>query len=521
MEMPDGMKGSSSGRTAGGGSEPRCNEVNVVLSDTHLSEGYLIEVEEDPGLFVSAWRRARRAFGKEVEPLGKAEKVNVIEDFPHDEIFAAFLDRILEKYSDVDVLRLRLLGDMFDPLSVRWEGRFADPPYEDVAREKMGYIIRGHSVFFDALANFIRQPNAYLDFFVGNHDQHLAWPAVQKEIVRRLTGDGVDGPSLASKIRFIDHKSRFRKVDKRVLYDHGMSYEASTAINPETCIMTKRFGVELEKPVLNMPLSSMMTVRVVNRVKLKNKLVGRMHKAADLWRNAAIHRWGWGLYCGLLIVGYFLYNQFFGFWNYRRKSSLKMTLKIILGTISEESVDKHAGKLLKERDDIDVVVMAHTHEWRKVSSEHGTYLNTGTWALMFDLHHPDFQFKWKRFRRLEKAWKTFVHFLKTGEHRFAVRLTRFIFSALIMLIMAAFLLWSFAVGDVQIGSWHLADLKWPVGVLFCVYFFLGLVRVFSVKPLVRRSLKLTFGLIRHFDNGDMNAEIMEYLPSRDDIRECV
>ena len=42
-------------------------------------------------------------------------------------MFAAFLDKVVEKYVGSDVFRIMLLGDCFDPLAVTFMGRFEDP----------------------------------------------------------------------------------------------------------------------------------------------------------------------------------------------------------------------------------------------------------------------------------------------------------------------------------------------------------------------------------------------------------
>lgn len=494
------------------------DEVNIVLSDLHLSEGKTLIRTESLPFARRVWRWVRSWFGS-VEPLREIEEENPLEDFPHDEIFDAFVRVISERYADVPVLRLRLMGDAFDPLAVTWQGKFIDHPFEYVAEDKIRRIIEGHRVFFDALVRFLHLPNTRLDMFVGNHDQFLVWPSVQEMIRDRLCGKD---PSLLTKLRFVDQDMGFTDVHRRVLYYHGMNAEPSNTINPEDCILYKRFGVTLERPVLNMPLGSYWMIRVVNKIKLKNPLVGRLHNISSVWVNAALHRWGWNVYAGSALFWTFVHSQLLAFWNIRRKSKFLLTVKIVLATISDDSVGRYAMKCLKERDDIDVVVMGHDHHWTRQSSPDGTYINTGSWALMFDLVEPEFPRIWKRFPRIEKLWRGLLHFLQTGEIRFAAQLTKLVGFIALVIAMATFLAASFPPEEGwQIWNIHVSDFKIPIGILLVFVVLSGVIRIFAVKPKVVTSLKLTFACIRHTEDKGLQADLMEYLPENGRIRECV
>jgi hypothetical protein len=49
----------------------------------------------------------------------------------------------------------------------------------------------------------------------------------------------------------------------------------------------------------------------------------------------------------------------------------------------------------------------------------------------------------------------------------------------------------------------------------------GLFRIFAIKPGIVDDTKFTFGLIRHYSDGGLKADLMRYVPQDDVIRECV
>lgn len=518
MTAPDRPRGTIAGAVTGDIDTTPCDEVNIVVSDMHLGEGRTILVPRKRRFVVRIAAWVRRGFRREARP-DLVEIVNPLEDFPFDVEFAAFLTRITEQFRDAGTLRLRLMGDVFDPLAVSMHGRFIDPPYETVGLYKMRKIMRGHEGFFDALAEFLRSPNARIDIFAGNHDLFLVWPKVQQEVVRRLVGDD---PALEERIRFIDHHRRFEDGDRGVLYYHGMNAEPHNTCLPEQVVLTHRFGADLKRPVLNMPYGSYMTMGLVNRLKMRNRLVGRMREDRQIWTHAVRFRWGWGLYAGFVLLWHFIYSQLFAFWDIRRKSSFRTILATVLSTTTKNPVDIYAARLLKEREDVRVVVMGHSHNWKRASSESGTYLNTGSWALTYRLEEPKFELRWKRFRRLELVWRSAGHFLKTGELPFFTQLRKVIGYLAVVTAMIAFLAVHVPAGaDFTLGDIHLVDLKLPIGVALCFLLVGGVFRFFAAKPSVVDDTKFTFGLVRHYANGDLKAEVMEFDPVERSVKECV
>ncbi len=495
-------------------SGPVYDEVEVVLSDAHLSEGPILNVVRKPRPIVRAWRAV---FGRQAEPR-IMQLPNSLEDFPDDTVFVSFLDRIVEKHGDAGVLRLRLMGDMFDFLAVPWHGELKDPPFESVAWSKMKRIIAGHTAFFDALAAFVRRANARLDIFVGNHDVHLVWPKVQACILDRLCGRE---EALRERVRFIDQRQGFRDIYRGVLYDHGMNAEVHTAIDRNNVILkTGVGGIHLKRPVLNQPLGNYMTIGLAQPLKLRNKLIGRMPTEKDIWLHAAKFNWKWGLYAGLMVLWIFIYNQFFAFWDIRRKTGLLTVLRVVLATYRKNPVEAWSMKLLGQ-DGVRVVVTGHSHIERRVTGPDGTFINTGTWSKKLRFVWPQFPRLWKRFRWLEPAWRSTVHFFRTGELRLATKIMKVIGFLVLVAALATFLLTNFPEHSPDFVTWHPNDLKVYAALALVFIVTVGLWKFLTVEPDTELATRYTFALVRHRPDGTLNAELMEYFPSDGSFRECV
>ncbi|MDP3985697.1 MAG: hypothetical protein Q8P82_02945, partial [bacterium] len=345
-------------------------EVDIVVSDLHLSAGERLRIRPRFSLGAAFRRILRRSHAADQSFL---DRENKLEDFPYDDAFSRMLDRVREQYGTVPRIRLRLMGDCFDPLVIPWKGKFSDPPYEAIAARKMQHILKGHRAFFAALARFIRTPNGYLDIFVGNHDVFLVWPGVQRQIARWLAGNN---EALRKKIRFIDQHKRFEDFHRGVLFYHGMNADAHNAVDPERVILRERLGVKRKIPVHNMPYGSYMVVDLVNRIKLRNPLVGRL-RGREMWKTAAIHMWSWGIYAGFAMMLTFLRSHLFAISDIRRTRSVRQFFRMVYETCidgSPERVDRMAEHILEDRPDVRVVVLGHSHAWRRISTPKGTYL---------------------------------------------------------------------------------------------------------------------------------------------------
>ncbi len=495
---------------------PELDEANVIVSDMHLSAGPVLQVRARHTLRYRAVRFVRRVLGSH-EPPDVIEVPNVLEDFVYDREFDAFITKILSEFGHAKVLRLRLMGDVFDPIAMTWEGSLRDPPYEPVAVRKMRTIMNGHTMFFDALVRFLQEPNVQIDVFVGNHDQFLVWPRVQREIVRRLShGD----PALVEKIRFVDQYMGYEDEDRGVLYYHGMDAEPHNVMDPKTAILADRLGIKLKRPILNKPLGSHMAMDLSSRLKLKNPLIGRLPFEGDIWHDAIRHKWGWAVYAGLMVV-WFFYIQFFAMLDFRRKTGLRTVLRVIAGTMRKHPVDEYAARVLKHREDIRVLVMGHSHVPRRITGPDGTYINTGSWAMRLKLVWPTFTYSWRHFRWLEVHWRNLRYFFETGKVPFANKLIKILGYLLMSGLLIAYLFITFQ-GNDSFGTWAMTlhHLKYLAGIFLGFMIVKAVIRFFAVKPEVVHDTQFTFGLVRRRD-GAVTADLMEYVAPDDAIREYV
>ncbi len=363
-------------------------EAVVAVSDVHMADGLIL-------------------------PDGKR---NPLEEFESDTEFLAFVAEINERTRNVPMVRLILLGDTFDSQAVLFCGRNDDTPYETVHRYKIRRIMKAHPVFFDALKEFLSRPGRSIDFFIGNHDFFLEWKSVQKIIVNRVS------PAHPEKIRFL-----YKEECRGVHYFHG-NFEPHSAIKPTQIYLTERFGIKLKRPLLNYPYGTFLTVELTNKLKRKNRLIGRLRTHEPIWRESLFRDWGFGFYALAVLLWNFLYNRFFAFWDIRRKAQLGTTLRIVLWTITGYDLEEYARRIFDESPDTQVVIAGHDHEAARATvsrgRKKGTYINTGTWTKFFDVADEPIVYKWRqRFRPIERWWRKFVRFSKRRQIKAVTRLT--------------------------------------------------------------------------------------------------
>lgn len=200
-----------------------------------------------------------------------------------------------------------------DPIDT-WQKRHGFLPTEGVSLSRFRLILRGHPVFFDALAWWVGRGHR-LVMIPGNHDQELAWDQVQEEFcsalyysyqfpgekdpfrellhafqeklppVRRMTE--------AAFRRNIDFSHKWFYYKPGLFYaEHGHQYEFGNSINN---LLTPWVKTKYEKggkgpriKVLNYPIGSLIV----------EALVGPLEDAYPEWENAS----SLGSYVGNLFV---------------------------------------------------------------------------------------------------------------------------------------------------------------------------------------------------------------------------
>lgn len=362
-------------------------EVVIVVSDMHLSDGLRL-------------------------PNGKR---NPLEEFEADEEFYCFLETVAEKFRQAPKVRLVLLGDIFDPQAATFRGKLIDTPYEAIHLYKIRRIAKAHPLFFSALKKFLAQPGRTADFHAGNHDLFVAWKKVQELIVKKVSAGSPE------KVRFL-----FSEDSRGVHYFHG-NFEPHSATNLKQVFLTEKFGIKLKRPLLNYPYGTILNVELTNKLKRKNRLIGRLRAHDHIWRDSLMRDWGFGVFALVVLVWNFIYNRFFAFWDVRRKARLSTTLKIILWTITGYDLKEYARRIFEDRPETKVVICGHDHEAARVTlsrgPDSGTYINTGTWTKFFDIAEEPLEYKWKNFREIERYWRRFLKFMKRQKVTAVTRLT--------------------------------------------------------------------------------------------------
>lgn len=464
-----------------------------VVSDQHLGPG-----PTDGTPIADFWQRhAIAAAGFVGDPADCPN--GKLEDFyaEQEQIFDAWVRSTWRTYwSKARDRELCLNGDIFDVLPVSCNNSYPNQPVEAVYVKQIRRIAKAHPIYFGALRWFLSHECTTLVIHAGNHDLCICWPGVKKEIILAIAGyDRQLAEELRSKIRFVDDTTNYRDVDRGVMYVHAHEAEPHNYVAPKDLWITERYGQPLKRKVMNEDFGAVMTRKVVNPLKRRNFLVGRLYKDRLLWKNAFFRNWPWSIFAGLALVWYFIWSQLFNRLHFKRKSSIWTTIRIAISTIRNKPVRRFAGKILAENEDIKVIVCGHDHERAQEVMGHGLYLNTGTWALTFDLREPDvFSWQWLK---TGLAWKT----IKSASYvALAVATSYFVFKTV---PRDGWKVWDYTFRDV------IPYLK-GLGVFI---FIAATIRFLAVKPQTVKAMRYTSVRIRHEDDGQITAaQLLEFFP---------
>lgn len=209
-----------------------------------------------------------------------------LETFFYDRPFSNLIDRIIVRASTrTQPTVLVLNGDVFDFLAMihippdeelealgisvtRRERRYGMTSEPIKSAWKMRQILRGHPVFFAALARFLRAGHR-IHVIRGNHDLELYWRAVREafyeEFVAVVRGEGeeIDEDTVRSGLEF---HPWFYYEPGRVWIEHGHQYEASNSLRFLLNPVLAHSGGDREG--LDFPTGSLFVLAVYNRFKL-------------------------------------------------------------------------------------------------------------------------------------------------------------------------------------------------------------------------------------------------------------
>lgn len=386
-------------------------EVTFGVSDLHLGEGadsLLEDFKHHPAGC----------------PIG-----NTVLDYVLDKDFIAFVNWIKKNCAGKKVC-LKFLGDAFDFVAVVLETKTRIMSLEDDDLEKFKKIVLGHPGFFRALRSYCESDDDFrVDFYLGNHDLALAWPAVQKEIVELIS------PAHPERVRFL-----YDETDRGIYFRHGES-EPHDRVDPKHIIVKRADLIQLlqaehmeklvnegELPtqdILNVPLAHYLTTDLENPLKRADLLVGRMHVHGFVWLDALLnlfhgtwyrHRW-FSLIAAYFLLQTIIKHTFFAIWPLKWKSGIKKIAEVlwwtIVGMLTNATPRDVAFRVLSERDEVDVVVFGHEHRYTQETRQYGrskTYINTGTWIEMWRVRKRPAYMNWQRFPIFGQVFEACRHF---------------------------------------------------------------------------------------------------------------
>lgn len=330
------MKQGFSGQGAG-------KKIKLVVSDIHLGSGYM------------------RTDGLE----------NFNEDFHYDYEFAGFLDYYSSgKYNDLDV-ELIFNGDTFEMFETSEYSYNPEEMSDSMSLQRLSRIIKGHRVFFDALAAFVGKKNKSVRFITGNHDYELLNESFQAKLRERL------GPN----VLFSENTYAFNGVH----IEHGHQHIPFTAHNLETRHITSHGTGE---EITNHSFGALFSFKLIykykdlasfyplHRVFPMGKAIRRIFMEKPLFAIRYLFD-----VCFFFIKAVFVYKKKFIFPDNGifRKIFKSMELDM------RGALDRKAVEVLR-RPGCSAVIFGHTHYAKmQFLGEKKVYVNTGSWTNEVDL----------------------------------------------------------------------------------------------------------------------------------------
>lgn len=329
--------------------DDRIDKTVLVISDLHLGAGPFVK-----------------------------ERANFLEDFHHDKELIEFFGHYSTGEHLHREVELVINGDFLDFLAVPFVEFFDDEFWsEEASLAKLDLIMGAHRGVMDALGGFLGAENKSVTYILGNHDAELVFESARERILSAMPKDA------RKNLRFVtDNREGYRPL-KGVVIKHGHEYEASHDYDPKECVVMGDKGRRFFIP----PWGSYYVTRVVNKFKeerphsnairpIKKFIIdGLLHDTMFTFRFIAHNCY----YMAMVRLLFFL----------REGNSLKRTIDFMLKDLELfRDYEEMTRSFLEERDDIQVLIVGHTHEPEFKAHANGkVFINTGTWT---DMHHLDF-----------------------------------------------------------------------------------------------------------------------------------
>jgi UDP-2,3-diacylglucosamine pyrophosphatase LpxH len=315
------------------------NKFKLVVSDLHIGKGIVL-------------------------PDGT---INVLEDFMADRVFSEFLEYYGSgQYFDAEI-ELILLGDIVNLIQIDYRGYFSPILTEGISLEKLKTCIKGHPIFFKALAEWAKLPNKKVTYIIGNHDVEMIWDKCKDHF-----SEVVGAP-----VQF----KNFSYVVDGIHYEHGQQYEAVNRLNPKKIFITQG----LKEPIINLPWGSHFIVNFIIPIKLERPAIDKVRPIKTFIRWSLLNDTWWTLQ--MLVRGFFYFFATRFSKSLYRTTNLVTSFKIFKEIVGyRTAITDSIGKLLEQNHEVHTVLTGHTHEpLYKQFPDGREYINTGTWTEVTSL----------------------------------------------------------------------------------------------------------------------------------------
>lgn len=291
---------------------------------------------------------------------------NFLEEFYFDNKFSEFLNYYTQgEYENVNV-ELILNGDIFNFLQTDYKGHYVPVITEGMTLNMLNRILKGHPLVFNTLKEFAAKKGNSITYVVGNHDQGMMWPLVQRRF----------SEALETEVKYCQLLYYFDGVH----IEHGHMHESANRMNPKKFFLRKN----LPEPILNLPFGSHFFIDFIIKLKERKPHVDKVRPFSKMLRWVLINETWFTIKSLGQMIFYFL-SSMVGKKVYKSTWSFKTLIKIILESAIFPDLSGSAKQILKD-DRVHTVIFGHSHVYQhRQWGEGKEYFNTGTWTDIVSL----------------------------------------------------------------------------------------------------------------------------------------
>lgn len=307
------------------------SKIILVISDLHLGKGKFL----------------------------KNGQLNLLEDFLEDEKFFDFCDYYTKGEFEKEEVHLVLNGDILNLIQIDVDGVFTNIIDDVVSVRAIDAIVKGHPKFFEGLRKFLKAPNKFITYIIGNHDSGMAFYEAQTAL-RRYVGD---------EIEFC-----FEVNLNGVHIEHGHRFEVINTVPNDKYFMEGPNG----KMILNLPWGSLFCINLLPVLRKDRPNIDKVRPLSSYVKWCLLYDFNFFWKMSWLVTRYLIQSNFDEYITQNR--NFKTTLAILKQITIYPLYGKKAKAILRRHPEIHTVVMGHTHvqEWLRFP-ENKYYFNTGTW----------------------------------------------------------------------------------------------------------------------------------------------